>query len=58
MSDEKGPLAPQGTPVCEARKTAEDRHEGGEEGGIPIYLKLAYIIIGIWSVIYFLLYFR
>ena len=58
MSDEKGPLAPQGAPVSEAGKTTEDRHEGGDEGGIPIYLKLAYVIIAIWSVIYFLLYFR
>lgn len=36
---------------------AADREEG-ENGRVPIYLKLAYVIIVVWAMIYFLLYFR
>ena len=54
----EGPPIPPSEPAPDAKPEGEGRHEGAEEGAIPIYLKLAYVIIAIWSVIYFLLYFR
>ena len=53
MSDEKKSPGP----APDASEDAEKISGGAEEGRIPLYLKLAYIIIGVWSVIYFLLYF-
>ena len=55
--ENKPPIAPAG-PAPGAKPEGEGRHEAAEEGAIPIYLKLAYVIIAIWSVIYFVLYFR
>jgi hypothetical protein len=55
ISDEKIPPT---EPVSDTGQETAGQDEGAEEGRIPIYLKLAYIIIAVWSVIYFLLYFR
>ena len=48
MSDEPRP---------KVTDSAAADQKGHEEGRVPIYLKVAYIIIAVWCVVYFWLYF-